>query len=96
MVDTNSERIVGIQLKNQNYRSLFIFGIYLPTDGLVDNNRQELNVLDDLYPYYINYCNVIVADDLNGRCINMNLKLNNTIRQADFVSVIRLLAFIKL
>ena len=50
MVDTNSERIVGMELKSQNYRSLFIFGIYLPTDGLIDNNRQELNVLDDLYP----------------------------------------------
>jgi hypothetical protein len=61
MVDTNSERILGIQLKNQNYSSLFIFGIYLPTDGLIDYNRQELNVLDDLYPYYINYFNVIVA-----------------------------------
>ena len=96
MVDTNSERIVGIELKSQNYRSLSIFGIYLPTDGLIDNYRQELNVLDDFYPYYINYGNVIVADDLNARCINLNLELINTIRKADFVSVIRLLAFIKL
>jgi hypothetical protein len=40
MVDTNSERIVGIELKSQNYMSLFIFGVYLPTDGLIDNNRQ--------------------------------------------------------
>ena len=87
MVDTNSERIVGIELKSQNYMSLFIFGVYLPTDGLIDNNRQELNVLDDLYPYYINYCNAIVADDLNARCINMTLELNNTIH---------LLALIKL
>ena len=67
--------------------SLFIFGVYLPTDGLIDNNRQQLNVLDDLYAYYINYGNAIDADDLNARCINMPLELNNTIH---------LLAFIKL
>jgi len=83
---------------SQTYRSLFIFSVYLPADGLIDNYRQELNVLDDLYPYYINYGNVIVAEDLNASCINKNLELNNTIRicQADFLSVIHLLAFIKL
>jgi len=52
MVDTNSDRIVGIKLKTQIYRSLFIFGVYLPADGLTDNYRQELNVLDDLH-YHI-------------------------------------------
>jgi hypothetical protein len=28
MVDTNSDRIVGIEQKCQNNRSLFIFGVY--------------------------------------------------------------------
>ena len=79
MVYTNSDRIVCIELKSQNYRSLFIFGVYLPTDGLIDNNRQDLNVLDDFYPYYINYDNAIVTDDLNARCINMTLELNNLV-----------------
>ena len=35
MVYTNSDRIVCIELKSQNYRSIlnFIFGVYLPVDG---------------------------------------------------------------
>ena len=53
-------RIVGVELKSQIYRSLFIFGVYLPDDGLIDNYRKELHALDDLYPYYISYGNVIV------------------------------------
>jgi len=54
------DRIVGVELENQIYRSLFIFGVYLPDDGLIDNYRKELHALDDLYPYYISYGNVIV------------------------------------
>lgn len=54
------DRIVGVELENQIYRSLFIFGVHLPDDGLIDNYRKELHALDDLYPYYISYGNVIV------------------------------------
>lgn len=54
------DRIVGVELENQIYRSLFIFGVYLPDDGLIDNYRKELHALNDLYPYYISYGNVIV------------------------------------
>jgi hypothetical protein len=60
--------------------TIFIFGVYLPADGLIDNNRQELNALDDLHTYYINYANVIVAGDLNAGCVNKNLNLTNTIK----------------
>jgi hypothetical protein len=69
----------------------FIFGIYLPADGLIHNYRQELNALDDLHAYYINYGNVIVAEDLNASCINKNLKLTNTIIivQTDSLSVLK-------
>jgi hypothetical protein len=98
MVDTNSDRNVDIELKSLTYRSIFIFGVYLPADGLIDNYRQELNALDDLHTYYINYCNVIVAGDLKASCINKNLKLTNSIIivQTDSLSVVHLLTFIKL
>ena len=98
MVDANSDRNVDIERKSLTYRSIFIFGVYLPADGLIDNNRQELNALDDLHTYYINYANVIVAGDLNAGCINKNLNLTNTIRivQANSLSVVHLLTFIKL
>ena len=98
MVDANSERNVDIELKSLTYRSIFIFGVYLPADGLIDNYRQVLNALDDLHTYYINYGNVIVAGDFNASCINKNLKLTNTIIivQTDSLSVVHLLTFIKL
>ena len=80
MVDAKSDRIVGIERKSQNYRSIYIFGVYLPADGLIDNYRQELNALDDLYSYYINFGNVIVAGNLNVSCINKNLEFSNTMK----------------
>jgi hypothetical protein len=58
----------------------YIFGVYLPADGLIDNYRQELNALDDLYSYYINFGNVIVAGNLNVSCINKNLEFSNTMK----------------
>ncbi|CAG2214780.1 unnamed protein product [Mytilus edulis] len=63
ITETNSDRIVGVELKNKSFGSIFIFGVYLPADGSIDNYRQELNALDDLYTYYINYGKVVIADE---------------------------------
>ncbi len=57
--ETNSERIVGIQIKCKTYEPLFVFGVYLPADSSIDNFREELNTVDDLYTYYSNYGKVV-------------------------------------
>ncbi|CAG2237360.1 unnamed protein product [Mytilus edulis] len=83
ILETNSDRIVGIELKNKSFGSIFIFGVYLPADGSIDNYRQELNALDDLYTYYINYGKVVVAGDFNASCINKNLQFTNTTKSKE-------------
>ncbi|CAC5385645.1 unnamed protein product [Mytilus coruscus] len=83
ITETNSDRIVGIELENKSFGSIFIFGVYLPADGSIDNYRQELNALDDLYTYYINYGKVVVAGDFNASCINKNLQFTNTTKSKE-------------
>ncbi|CAC5420713.1 unnamed protein product [Mytilus coruscus] len=46
----------------KSFGSIFIFGVYLTADSSIDNYRQELNALDDLYTYDINYGKVVVAE----------------------------------
>jgi exonuclease III len=70
---TNSERIVGIRIKCKTYEPLFVFGVYLPANSSIDNFREELNALDDLYAYYSNYGKVVIAGDLNSSCVNTNI-----------------------
>ena len=70
---TNSERIVGIQIKCKTHEPLFVFGVYLPADSSIDNFREELNALDDLYAYYSNYGQVVIEGDLNSSCVNTNI-----------------------
>jgi exonuclease III len=64
--DINSERIVCIELKHHSYGSLFIFGVYLPSDESIESYKHELNILDSLCTYNSNFGNVIIAGDLNA------------------------------
>ena len=43
--ETNSERIVGLQIKCKTYEPLFVFGVYLPADSSIDNSREEWMLL---------------------------------------------------
>ena len=56
---TSVSKIVGIQIKYKTYEPLFVFGVYLPADSSIDNFREELNAVDDLYTYYSNYGKVV-------------------------------------
>ncbi|CAG2226562.1 unnamed protein product [Mytilus edulis] len=76
--DTNSERIVGLEIKAPFKGSLFIFGAYLPSDESVDNYRTELNILDTLYTHYSYYGNVIIAGDLNASCLEKDKLCSNS------------------
>jgi exonuclease III len=73
IIKTNSERIVGIQINCKTYEPLFVFDVYLPADSSIDNFREELNALDDLYAYYSNYGKVVIAGDLNSSCVELVL-----------------------
>ena len=44
--DTYSERIVGIEIKNQSCGSFFNFRFIVPSDEFLENYRNELNMLD--------------------------------------------------
>lgn len=65
----NSDRIVGIEIKDQSVGSIFIFGVYLHFDKNIELYRDEINALDVLCSYYENYSHVIVAGDMNASCL---------------------------
>ncbi|VDH94491.1 Hypothetical predicted protein [Mytilus galloprovincialis] len=86
--DTNSERIVGLEIKTPSKGSLFIFGAYLPSDESVDNYRTELNILDALYTHYSNYGNVIIAGDLNASCLKKDKLCSNRYKSAELIKFV--------
>ena len=87
--DTNSDRIVGVKLKNNLHGSIFVFGAYLPADSSIDNYRVTLNALDDLYAYYSNYGKVIIAGDLNASCIENNIEYTNYVKSKELQKFIK-------
>ncbi|CAC5359457.1 unnamed protein product [Mytilus coruscus] len=87
--DTNSERIVGLEIKTPSKGSIFIFGAYLPSDESVDNYRTELNILDTLYTHYSNYGNVIIAGDLNASCLEKDKLCSNRYKSAELMKFVK-------
>ena len=67
---SQSSRVIGIELSSTNSNSLFIFGVYLPSDNDINAYCHELSIIESLYSYYSNYGTVIVAGDLNGSIID--------------------------
>ncbi|VDI17291.1 Hypothetical predicted protein [Mytilus galloprovincialis] len=86
--DINSSRIAGIELKNQSYGSLFIFGAYLPSDDSIENYKSELNILDNLYTYYSVYGNCIIAGDLNASCLDKDRPMSNNYKSKELLKFV--------
>ncbi|VDI04309.1 Hypothetical predicted protein [Mytilus galloprovincialis] len=86
--DINSSRIAGIELKNQSYGSLFIFGAYLPSDDSIENYKSELSILDSLYAYYSVYGNCIIAGDLNASCLHKDRSISNIYKSKELLNFV--------
>ena len=65
----DSDRIVGVELKERSSRSLplFIFGVYLPANNDLVQYKICIDVLNDLETYYSNRGRVIISGDMNAR-----------------------------
>ncbi|CAC5396961.1 unnamed protein product [Mytilus coruscus] len=88
LCDINSSRIAGIELKNQSYGSLFIFGAYLPSDDSIENYKSEINTLDTLYSYYSTYGNCIIAGDLNASCLGKDISTSNSSKSKELLKFV--------
>ncbi|XP_033758847.1 uncharacterized protein LOC117341115 [Pecten maximus] len=60
------ERIVGLKVITQT-DTLYIFGVYMQSDGDVAAYRDTLQRLEDLCTYYSEYGKIIIAGDFNAR-----------------------------
>ena len=67
--DIDSDRIVGVELKDKcnNSLPLFIFGVYLPANNDLVLYKRCIDVLYDLEAYYSNRGRVVFAGDMNAR-----------------------------
>lgn len=63
--DINSSRIIGVEVKRIHHRSLYIFGVYLPSDSNIQPCSTELNHLDALFNHFCTIGDVIIGGDLN-------------------------------
>ena len=89
MCDLDSQRIVGIELKCQTFGSIFIFGVYLPLDEIIDKYKDELNMLDILYSYYNNYGTVIIAGDMNASCFVKDNAQSNRFKSVELLNFVK-------
>jgi exonuclease III len=65
-VYTNCNRVVGICLNTPNHVPLFVFGVYLPSENDIDQYREVLNVLNELFTNYSNHGHDIFTGDINA------------------------------
>ena len=79
----DSNRIVGVELRDSNGNMMYIFCVYLPADGDIENYSYEIGLLESLYTYYSIYGNVVIAGDMNSSCIS---KLNTNSSKSDILS----------
>lgn len=89
LINTNSNRVIGICLKTPTHVPLYIFGVYLPSENDVDKYREELNVLHDLYTIYSNHGHVIFAGDMNGSLQQKDVEKTNSYKSAELVTFYR-------
>ena len=72
-----SDSILGIELKNSQIASTFIFCVYLPADGNEQNYTEVLAKLQTLAPHYITQANIVIAGDLNVLYIKHGSRISN-------------------
>lgn len=89
LLDIASTRIIGIELKNQSNKSLFILGTYLPSDESIDNYKNELNILESVYTYYSNYGNVIISGDLNASLLSKDIGKTNQFKSKELLKFVQ-------
>lgn len=65
----DSSQVIGIELKSEN-ECVYIFGVYLPTDGNVDSYAYEFNIVEGIYNCFSRYGCVLVP------VVSVKLKTN--------------------
>ncbi|XP_062576621.1 uncharacterized protein LOC134238510 [Saccostrea cucullata] len=66
ITDISSTRIIGVELKRYNRKSLFIFSVHLPSDSNTQSYVDEINLLEALYNLYSSYGDVLIGGDFNA------------------------------
>lgn len=77
LTDLDSTRIIGIELKTSCDRSLFIFGVYLPSDSAIQPYASELNLLEHLEAHYSLLGDVVIGGDFNASSYEEDLQHTN-------------------
>ena len=66
----DSDRVVGIQLADNQRNYIYIFGVYMPSENDIESYRHHISILESLYNYYSVYGNVVFAGDMNASCLD--------------------------
>ncbi|KAK3103870.1 hypothetical protein FSP39_022522 [Pinctada imbricata] len=66
----DSDRVVGIQLVDNQRNYIYIFGVYMPSENDIDSYMHHISILESLYNYYSVYGNVVLAGDMNASCLD--------------------------
>lgn len=62
----DSSRFIGLEIRRPHDRSLYIFGVYLPSDNIIQSYSTELYLLEDLVAHFSSLGDVIIGGDFNA------------------------------
>lgn len=66
-LEDGNDRIIGVRVRLQSGQKIFVFAAYMPHSGLaIDNYREHLDIMTELYRKYENEGEVIFVGDFNA------------------------------
>jgi hypothetical protein len=84
----HSPRIIGFEIKRSSDRCLYVLGGYLPAENVVQTYAAELSLFEDLVAHFSSIGDVLVGDDFNASCFDIDSGRTNTYKSSllkDFV-----------
>ena len=67
LINTDSDRLIGIRLLGLTTKPFFIFSVYMPSNNCINDYRDQLNLIEATYTYsYVSIHGLVLDMDL--RC----------------------------
>ena len=84
LINTDSDRLIGIRLLGLTAKPFFIFSVYMPSNNCINDYRDQLNLIQATYTYYSEMGHVILGGDWNASLLDeehINVSKSTDLRQ---------------
>ncbi|MEW8546047.1 MAG: reverse transcriptase family protein [Candidatus Thiodiazotropha sp.] len=66
LLEAGNDRIIGIKLTNPASKPYYIFSVYLPSNNYINDYREAISYLQEIFTYYSENGHVVLAGDMNA------------------------------